>query len=140
MASDKRYEEPRLCYVDGCFAFFTTQNLAEQWGDDWNNAPYEANAGTPYEWHKSTDGDKYNKEPWEIVRVAFEGPFETPAERYTGSNSPFNVEDINKRGVAPWLVTERWQKRHIVIWAGTPLSKFIEMVRATGGEVYAKAQ
>lgn len=43
----------KLCYVKGSFAYFTTQELSKQWGDDWNDAPYEHNAGEPYEpcWH-----------------------------------------------------------------------------------------
>lgn len=42
-----------LCYVDGNKAWFTTKPLAEQWGDDWDDAPYEHNAGQPYGpcWH-----------------------------------------------------------------------------------------
>lgn len=42
-----------LCYVKGCFAYFTSQPVEEQWGDDWNDAPYEHNAGEPYGpcWH-----------------------------------------------------------------------------------------
>lgn len=41
------------CYVEGNRAWFTTQSLDKQWGDDWNDAPYEHNAGRPYEpcWH-----------------------------------------------------------------------------------------
>jgi hypothetical protein len=44
---------PVLCYVEGFWAFFTTRPLAEQWGDDWDDAPYEHNAGRPYGpcWH-----------------------------------------------------------------------------------------
>jgi hypothetical protein len=49
----ERIVVPVLCYVDGCWAFFTTKPLSEQWGDDWNDAPYEHNAGRPYGpcWH-----------------------------------------------------------------------------------------
>lgn len=36
----------KLCYVDDGFAYFTTKPLTEQWGDDWNDAPYEHNAKT----------------------------------------------------------------------------------------------
>ena len=36
-----------LCYVDAPWAYFTTRRLSEQWGDDWDDAPYEHNAGTP---------------------------------------------------------------------------------------------
>jgi hypothetical protein len=45
--------EPILCYVSENFAWFTTRSLEEQWGDDWDDAPYEHNAGEPYGpcWH-----------------------------------------------------------------------------------------
>ena len=39
----------KLCYIEKNFAYFTTQDLEKQWGDDWDDAPYEHNAGTPYE-------------------------------------------------------------------------------------------
>ena len=41
-------KEPILCYVKGPWAYFTTQPLKKQWGDDWDDAPYEHNAGEPY--------------------------------------------------------------------------------------------
>ena len=46
-------DTPRLCYIDNCWAYFTTQPLDKQWGDDWDDAPYEHNAGEPYTpcWH-----------------------------------------------------------------------------------------
>ena len=38
-------KEPVLCYIDQHKrAYFTTQALSKQWGDDWNDAPYEQNA------------------------------------------------------------------------------------------------
>lgn len=48
---------PILCYVDRPWAYFTTQSLSEQWGDDWNDAPYEYNAGPPYSpcWHNEPE-------------------------------------------------------------------------------------
>jgi hypothetical protein len=30
-----------LCYIDDDYAYFTEQSLDKQWGDDWNDAPYE---------------------------------------------------------------------------------------------------
>jgi hypothetical protein len=47
----------KLCYVSGSFAWFTTQELSKQWGDDWNDAPYEHNAGSPYGpcWHNEPE-------------------------------------------------------------------------------------
>jgi hypothetical protein len=40
-------KEYRLCYIDGQKAWFT-DNFEKQWGDDWNDKPYECNAGEPY--------------------------------------------------------------------------------------------
>ncbi|OGN14800.1 MAG: hypothetical protein A3J47_00270 [Candidatus Yanofskybacteria bacterium RIFCSPHIGHO2_02_FULL_43_22] len=44
----KAVGEPVLCFVEGNTAYFTTQELSKQWGDDWNDAPYEHNAERPY--------------------------------------------------------------------------------------------
>jgi hypothetical protein len=131
MTPDKR--EPVLCYVDGSFAYFTTQELAEQWGDDWNDAPYEHNAGRPYEW---TQGDEC--EPWEIVKVAFDGDLETPSEGY--GNSPYSVQAINA-GVVAWLRSCSWRSGEVVaIPAGVTIERFAELVRKAGGRVYLEAK
>lgn len=37
----------RLCYVDGGVLYFT-DDIKTQWGDDWNDAPADCNAGAPY--------------------------------------------------------------------------------------------
>lgn len=120
----------RLCYIDGPWAYFTDQPLkgdGRQWGDDWNDAPYEHNAGTPYD----HDGQQ-------VQRVAWSGPFETPAD-IAGGNSNYSVEDINA-GAAAWLITERWsrQDKTIIIPAGTPMDDFIDMLWEGGGEVYRR--
>ena len=124
-------KEPVLCYVSGPWAYFTTQPLNEQWGDDWNDAPYEHNAGKPYEhWEDS------GKKPWEIVVVAWSGSFATPCEDFP--NSPYSVEAINKKAI-PWLRPDVWGEQHgISIFAGTPLSEFIAKVKEAGGKVYVE--
>lgn len=71
--------EPILCYVDGKFAFFTTQSLEDQKGDDWNDRPWHSNAGDPY---FPREGDN-----WQIVQIAFDADART-----LGSGS---VDDIN---------------------------------------------
>lgn len=50
--------DPTVCYFDEPWLFFTSAPLAAQWGDDWNDAPYEHNAGTPYpdHWVDGPDG------------------------------------------------------------------------------------
>jgi hypothetical protein len=140
-----------LCYVHEPWgsaagspptAYFTTQPLAGQWGDDWNDAPYDCNAGIPYTWHarrytKQPDGShawEPNPEPpWRIFMVEFTGPFETP--RGVAFNTPYSVEMING-GKIPWLWTETAQPEiPVVIPAGVTFSVFRKRVRRAGGTV-----
>jgi hypothetical protein len=111
--------EFKLCYVDDCWAYFTTQELSKQIGDDWDDAPYEHNAGSPYEPYR--DG-----ETWQILKVAFDGAFTLPCDGYT--NTPWSVTQIND-GIVPWLIP--WQDR-------ATLAEFIEFVEKYDGSVYHK--
>lgn len=126
-------KEYKLCYVDGGFAYFTTQDIKTQWGDDWNDAPYEHNAGTPYEWHERVDSEKPT---WEIVKVAYYANLETPAS-LAGINSSYSVQMINSGAIA-WLASNRWEKSDnmVSILAGATLEQFIALVELSGGEVY----
>lgn len=128
MASDLK-----LCYVKGPWAYFTSIEVTKQWGDDWDDAPYEHNAGEPYDDH--VDPEKRNHVPHEVMKVAWEGPYETPADR-AGSNSPWSVQAINRGDIA-WLIPSRWEKTSAEpIHAGTLLGDFIRKVREAGGVVY----
>jgi hypothetical protein len=137
-----------LCYMDGNFAFFTTQELAKQWGDDWNDAPYEHNAGEPYGptvFYKETgpenDPKDWNEDgtpKWEIIKMAWDGPFDPPCESH--SNSPWSVAQINAGAVA-WLTTSRWLNNKddtIAIYAGVDIAEFKRLVELGGGAVYSK--
>lgn len=127
----------RLCYVDGPWAWFTTAALVDQWGDDWNDAPYEHNAGTPYAWHEEQRRQDGSRVPrYELLKVAWDGPLETPDAWHL--NSPYSVEQINK-GAVPWLVTARYTTGSAVsIPAGTSLPEFIRLVEEAGGIVYVQ--
>ena len=124
----------RLCYVDGNWAYFTDLPLSEQWGDDWNDAKYEHNAGRPYEsHHRRNDDDGAVEEIFaHIVKVGFDGSLERPCDIGNTSNSPFSVQDIN-RGVVPWLSTH---DRGVCIFAGVSIAGFTELVQSAGGSVY----
>lgn len=127
---------PVLCYVDprneAC-AYFTTCPLSEQWGDDWDDAPYEHNAGQPYEWAAHRKVPEY-----EITRVYFDADLESP--RSGQINSKWCVRDINAGKVA-WLASPSWSADGLkVIHAGTTLEDFCRAIEALGGTVYlAKA-
>lgn len=130
------YDPPVLCYVSGPFAYFTTCPLDKQWGDGWGKTPYEHNAGSPYDWREDYDG-KRGVPKFEISRVAWDGPFDTPADR-AGGNSAYSVQQINRGDVA-WLAPERWLRPEVkaeAIHAGTTLPEFIRKIEAAGGTVY----
>ena len=126
----------KLCYVDAPWAYFTTQDLDKQWGDDWNDAPYEHNAGEPYEPARpdlpnraTLFPDDWNEDgtpKWKIVKIAFELDW----AGFPSDRGAFSVEDINK-GLTPWVVI-----RDTKIMAGTDVIKFIEIIEENGGKVY----
>lgn len=126
--------EPVLCYIERCssigLAYFTSR-LEDQWGDDWNDRPYEHNAGPPYEWDQSS-----KTMPYAVHRLAFESPHhETPAEA-AGGNSRYSVEDIN-RGCVAWLAPSPWGRSAAApIYAGASAWLFRRIIMASGGMVY----
>jgi hypothetical protein len=117
--------EPVLCYVTEPWAYFTFAPLAEQWGDDWDDAPYEHNAGTPY-----SDSES------QIVKIAWEADLHLPCDGHC--NSPWSVEQINSGAVA-WLRSPNYVKGpKIAIPAGTAISRFKELIFKSGGCVYER--
>lgn len=89
--------QAQLCYVELPFVWFTT-DFEGQWGDDWDDVPYECNAGRPYT-------PEFIGRDWELFRVAiFANPYRhqllVPADGHY--NSPWSVDDINQ-GHVPWL-------------------------------------
>ena len=147
----------KLCYVENSWAYFTTQELSEQWGDDWDDSSYESNAGQPYEpcWHNEPenlscehrggvkpgelcwcagckkDWNKDGTPRWFVAKVAFDGNFIQPCS-YT-VNSPWSVKDINSGAVA-WLRGDE-----VTIHAGCSLDDFALLIKKGGGDVYLKA-
>lgn len=157
-------EQYKLCYIDDSKgAYFTTQPLEEQWGDDWNDAPYEHNAGPPYYpcWHNDYDqrNNERNKvkpgelckcdlckknwnldtgEPkWKIKKLYFDSyDYQTPADMCI--NSPYSVEMINN-GNIPWL-SDKYNTKNPPIFAGTSIEDFIRAIKASGGKVYKEIE
>ena len=96
----------RLCYVDDNILYFT-DHFKTQWSDDWNDAPYEHNAGTPYEWMPDWTDEENIKHGHGHLRIfAYEHNWliKKPCDNY-GYNSPYSVEDINNGAIA-WLFCE----------------------------------
>lgn len=116
----------RLCYVSGRVAWFTASPISGegcQWGDDWDDAPYEHNAGEPYDHH----GEK-------LIRLGFDAPYDDPTEGH-GSNSPYSVEMINRGDIA-WLRPCKWATKGAQpIRAGDTIGTFIDKILASGGRL-----
>ena len=122
----------KLCYVDDNILFFT-DNFKGQNADDWNDRPYEHNAGRPYEWDDRLNEEENMKRGYGHIKlIAFDHydgwNIRQPKDGHY--NSPYSVEDINK-GAVPWLYHEkagtlfagatmakakRWLKKAGVLW------------------------
>jgi len=118
-------------------AYFTQLHLYQQFADDWNDQPYEHNAGRPYDdmiletretpegLHIATKIEYYN-----IVVVPFcvkSIYYKLPCD-YGGYNSPFSVDMINAGAVA-WIydASESGKPKDMTsIQAGCKLDEFIE--------------
>ncbi len=136
-------ETYRLCYVSYNRAYFTTkEDVRDQWGDDWNDAPYEHNAGSPYTyndkaWDKETLKFVPNTEPrWANDFVFFSGDFEEPDD----FGQSMSVQFINS-GKIPWITSGRWDsERDMAIFAGTTYPEFVREIQNNGGHVYKRLE
>lgn len=135
------YDKLKLCYInqsdeysEQLELYFTEKEISEQWGDDWDDAPYEHNAGEPYEndYSQPEQGVKDGRGIYpkiNIYKIYVEPKnwnisFITPR---TGTlNSPYSVKDINE-GVVPWLVIKENNKIVAKIMVGTTYNEFIEI-------------
>ena len=130
----KEKEAYKLCYIDGSKAWFTN-SFEHQWGDDWNDRPYEHNAGSPYDhWceliedNKDRFKRKYKDHPIKLKTLYFDTNDWT--EKRPCDIGSFSVEDINKQAVA-WLHTNEFN-----ILAGTTYADFIKTIQRYNGEIY----
>lgn len=127
-------KEYRLCYVDGQKAWFT-DSFEKQWGDDWNDKPYECNAGEPYEnWSELIEDNedvfkrKYKHHQIKLKTLYFET--DDWSEQKPCGMGRFSVEDINK-GTVAWVHTDKFN-----ILAGTEMEEFIKIIKENGGKIY----
>lgn len=126
-----------LCYVHKNKAYFTN-DFEHCWGDDFDDIPYEHNAGLPYDYWSELIEDnedifkrKYIHHPIELKELFYEFPCEwvsLPCDNYT--NSPFSVEMINKGAIA-WIIGNDF-----IIPAKTEYEDFIKIVQSNKGIVY----
>lgn len=93
----------RLCFVKDNCAWFT-DSFEHQWGDDWNDKPYEYNAGEPYEhWFDSNNVEH----PIGLTRVYFE-LYDNSYLLCPCDSGSFSVEEINN-GIIPWIYSDNFK-------------------------------
>ena len=115
-----------LCYVEECDQldirdkdderthkgyrlFFTNADMKDQWGDDWNDAPYDCNAGWPYDttYYEDENGKWQRTEHTILVlNVTYDiehTPY-LPCDYYY--NASFTAENINLGAIA-WMFFDR---------------------------------
>ena len=134
----EKYGEYQLCLVSGSFAHFTDCPLNLQWGDDWDDAPFEHNAGSPYANHDE-GGERVKHD---VFSVFIAGGFDYPDSYQL--NSAYSVEQINDKEVA-WMKTDRhnvkWQGcENVEVWAGATFAEFLDYVRRAKAVIYFPAQ
>jgi len=116
----------KLCFVKYGWAYFSSLPAEEQSGDDWDNAPYEHNAGEPNIFKKG-------KKDVTILKVAFEAP---EHEEPVCGQKPLSVVELNK-GKIPWLKVAEWATNSKQdIFSNTTLEDFIKIIKSSGGQVY----
>jgi len=98
-------KEFRLCYVDNNVMYFT-DNFEHQWGDDWNDAPYDCNASEPYERDDDED-EEWNEHHGHLRYIGFksDGWLKIAGQLGEPYNVPYSVEQINK-GIVAWLFSD----------------------------------
>jgi len=121
-----KHDNFRLCYAEGDWSegkLYFTEKFDDQWGDDWNDVPYEHNAGQPYE-----EDDR------RVISIYFEGgDFIFP--NHNQCNSQFSVEDINK-GDIPWLRPAEWADHECRIRGGDRMAEVLTKLRYHGAKIF----
>lgn len=114
-------------------AYFTPIDLKDQWGDDWDDAPYEYNAEEPYDDYWDGNGAKHEIN---IYVVHFTVPKEVektllmPCDFCVGNyGSCVSVSQINS-GMVAWMYASESYKTcdGFAIQAGTKLNEFVEKI------------
>lgn len=137
----EKYKNYKLCYVESSeyisepmtLHFTELNDVTEQWGDDWNNAPYEHNAGCPYhyDYDAPEQGVKNGRGIYpkrDIIELVLGGHYTLSTPRTGVTNSKYCVEDINK-GLVPWINIKVSDKEYVHIMAGTTLKEVIGLLK-----------
>jgi hypothetical protein len=118
-----------LCFVTDDFAWFADRDPREVYGDDWDDAPHDCNAGEPYP-----------NRGWQLVKVAFDGEHEVVTRLNNSPGEPYlSAKQLNAR-CSPWLVVNPYGTRRDQhpIWAGCTIRKFAALIALGNGHIYTQ--
>lgn len=136
----KDYNSYQLCFVEGgrwydedLTLYFTEKDVKDQWGSDWDDTPYEHNAGLPYDEDTSTElGTENGRGIYakiDIIKVILTTnsycDLITPCSGV--DNSRYSVKDINSKAI-PWVVIKDSNEIKLSVFAGTTLKQFLDDV------------
>lgn len=112
----------KLCYLENlenfCYTLYFADTEPENvWGDDWDDVPYEDNAGIPYCTEKEGDA------PISFKRVVLSCWLVRTSYTRHHTCSGYSVEEINKKYTS-WLVFD-----DTPIFAGYDYDDFIALVQ-----------
>ena len=134
----KDYNSYQLCFVEGgrwydadLTLYFTEKDVKDQWGSDWDDTPYEHNAGLPYDEDTSTElGTENGRGIYakiDIIKVILTTnsycDLITPCSGV--DNSRYSVKDINSKAI-PWVVIKDSNEIKLSVFAGTTLKQFLD--------------
>lgn len=141
MKDKKNY---KLCYIDNIdmdsvleLYFTELADVTKQWGDDWDDVPYEHNAEPPYEhdYSQPEQGVKngvgiYPKIDIYKLFIVMRGWNVDVFTPCSGTiNSRYSVEDINRK-IVPWLtIVNEKENLKDFIYAGTTIKEFIKIMK-----------
>lgn len=74
--------------------YLGADDCSDYWGDDWDDAPYDCNAGTVYDEYVSGVKD---------IAFPFDSLVLEPSSDWNGSNSHYSKEDMKNR-VVPCII------------------------------------
>jgi len=99
----------------------------EQWGDDWNDKPYEHNAERVY--------DKFIEKIAD-VSVNFEYDAVEPADFAEGDNSEWRREDFIKKKIHAFSIRNSENHSALLFYFGETLEDILKRMRNVAHNVY----
>ena len=105
------------CEIKGNMVRLYLGKNGKQWGDDWNDKPYEHNAGRVYDEYIEKIAD---------ISINFDFEVREPADFAKNNNSEFYREDFIKGKIYAFTVINPENNSSIMIYFGEKLEDIIK--------------